>query len=68
MKVDLHNKRLVLSGMAVIAVVLFVAGMVAAYQSRHDTICPDGKPPVQQQDVGIGQVEYLCHDGKIVTK
>ena len=24
--------------------------------------------PSQQQDVGIGQVEYLCHNGQIVTK
>jgi hypothetical protein len=67
-KIDLRNRKLVLTGLAVIAVVLFAAGMVAAYQSRHDTICPDGKPPIAQRSGVIGQIEYLCHGGKTVTK
>ncbi len=62
------QKRLVLLGLTALLVVLFAAGVIVGYMGRHTSLCPDGKPPVQQQDVGIGQVEYLCHDGKIVTK
>ncbi len=63
-----RDKRRVYVGLAATCLVLFIAGLVFGYRGRHTPICPDGKPPVQQQDVGIGQVEYLCHDGKIVTK
>ena len=47
---------------------LFAAGVIAGYLGRHTPICTDGKPPRQQQDTGLGQIEYLCHDGQIVTK
>jgi len=62
------QKRLVYLGLTAAIVVLFAAGVISGYVGRHSSICSDGKPPVQQQDVGIGQVEYLCHNGKIVTK
>jgi hypothetical protein len=26
------------------------------------------KPPIAQQDTGIGQVAYRCHNGQIVVK
>ena len=62
------QKRLVYLGLTAAIVVLFAAGVISGYVGRHSSICSDGKPPVQQQDVGIGQVEFLCHNGKIVTK
>jgi hypothetical protein len=62
------QKRLVYLGLAALVVVLFAAGVISGYMGRHKPICRDGKPPLQQQDVGIGQIEYLCHDGQIVTK
>ena len=62
------QKRLFYLGLTAAIVVLFAAGVISGYVGRHSSLCSDGKPPVQQQDVGIGQVEYLCHNGKIVTK
>ena len=61
------SKRQVLIALGVISVVLFVGGMYAAWRSRHDTICPNGKPPVAQQDDEMGQVLYLCTNGVTVT-
>jgi hypothetical protein len=66
--VNLRNKRFVLTALAVIAVVLFAGGIVAGYLSRHDTICPNGKPPVAQRSEVIGQTEYRCSNGVVVTK
>lgn len=65
---NLRNRKQVLIGLVVVAAVLFAGGIFAAYQSRHDTICPDGKPPKAQRSGIIGQTEYLCHDGRVVTK
>jgi hypothetical protein len=49
---------------------LFSLGGAAVYQyfHRNDTICRDKLPPVAQQDLGLGQMRYRCHDGQIVTK
>jgi len=55
-------------GFAAVVVALFLGGMFAAYLSRHDTICSDRKPPVAQQDLGLGQISYRCHNGQIVNK
>jgi hypothetical protein len=63
-----ERKRVFYISLAAFVTALFVAGLVAGYLGRHSTICPDGKPPRQQQDTGLGQIEYLCHNGKIVTK
>jgi hypothetical protein len=52
----------------VFAVIGFVGGGIAAWLSRRDTICPDRRPPKAQRDLGIGRIEYKCHDGRIVTK
>jgi len=66
--VNLRNRRLVLSAIATACLVVFAFGILAAYLTRHDTICPDRKPPIAQRDDLLGQTDYLCHDGKVVTK
>jgi hypothetical protein len=64
-----RDRKRVLIGLGVLVLVLFVAGIFAAYNSRNDTICSDGQPPAwQHKGVGFGQIEYLCHDGERVTK
>ena len=68
-RLNLRDRRTVLLLLFGMAAVLFVAGIGAAILSKNDTICPDGKPPIAQQPgVMIGQTEYLCHGGKVVTK
>ena len=62
------QKRRVYAGLASICLVLFVVGLIYGYRGRDTPICKDGKPPLQQQDTGIGQVEYRCHNGQLVTK
>jgi hypothetical protein len=66
--VNLHNKKLVLRLLAVYAVVGISIGVYFAYRSRHDTICPNGKPPVAQRSDIIGQTEYRCTNGLVVKK
>jgi hypothetical protein len=63
---DMRKRFLIV--LAAVVAVLFVGGMVAAFMSRNDTICSDGKAPVAQRDVSLGQIEYRCHDGEIVRK
>jgi hypothetical protein len=65
--VDWKSKKAVLALIGAVCVVVFAAGMVAAWNNRHHTICPDGKPPVAQRGGLLGQIEYRCHDGRIVT-
>lgn len=65
---NLRDKRFVLLALGAIAVVLFAGGLVAGYLSRHDKICPNGKPPVAQRSEVIGQTQYRCSDGVVVTK
>lgn len=65
---NLRNKRFVLSSMAVIAVVLFAVGILAGYLSRNDHICPGGKTPLAQRSEVVGQTEYRCPGGLVVTK
>jgi len=64
----MRERRRVLLALGAIAAALFVAGVFAAYLSRHETICPDGKPPKAQRDLGLGRIEYRCRDGRTVTK
>ena len=63
-----HQKRLIYLTLATLIVALFAGGVIVGYLGRHTPLCKDGKPPRQQQDTGIGQVEYLCQNGQIVTK
>jgi hypothetical protein len=65
---SLRNRRTVLVGLVVVAAALFLAGIGAAFLSRHDTICKDRRPPLAQRTQVIGATEYLCHDGRTVTK
>jgi hypothetical protein len=67
-RIDVRNRKVVLLGIAVAAVVLFVAGIGAAYHARNDHICPDGRPPISQRQAILEPSEYLCHGGVIVTK
>ena len=61
-------RKRVLIVLALVCALLFVAGGVAAYMSRNDTICSDGKNPLAQQGYGLGQTEYLCQNGEHVVK
>jgi hypothetical protein len=61
------QKRRVYAGLVAAVLVLFAAGLAVGYGGRHSTLCRDGKPPRQQQDLGIQGVRYLCHDGQLVT-
>ncbi len=63
-----RDRRRVLIGLAVLVVVLIIAGGFAAWFSRNDTICRDGRTPVYERAAALGQIEYLCHDGEIVKK
>ena len=63
----LRQKRLVYIGLAALAIALFAAGALYGYANRHTPICPNGKPPVAQQDDDMGQVMYLCTNGLTVT-
>jgi hypothetical protein len=62
------EKRRVYVGLASVCLVLFVIGLVYGYRGRNTPICKDGKAPVQQQDTGLGQVQFRCHNGQIVSK
>jgi vancomycin permeability regulator SanA len=61
-------RKRVLMVLAVVVAAVFVAGGVAAFMSRNDTICSDGKVPLRQRDIGMGQTQYWCHNGELVTK
>ena len=61
------QRRRVYIGLAATALALFLAGLIYGYRGRHTPICKDGKPPLQQQDTGLGQIAYRCHNGQIVT-
>jgi len=63
-----RTRRRFYLGFAALAVVLFAAGFLAGYLQRDNAICKDGKPPIAQQDNGLGQINYRCHNGQIVSK
>jgi hypothetical protein len=63
-----RQRRQFYVGLAVLILALFTAGIVAGFAQRNDKLCRDGKPPSQQQDLGLGQIKYLCHDGQIVKR
>lgn len=66
--INLRNKRVVLIGLAVAAVLLFSVGILAGYLSRNDHICKNGKPPISQNSQPVGPTLYLCSNGQVVTK
>ena len=64
-----RDRNRVYIGLAVLACILFGAGVVAGYVSRNDKICSDGKPPIRQRpDVLLGHTIYDCGGGEIVTR
>lgn len=65
---NMRSRRTVLLGVVAIAAVVFIGGMAAAWFSRNDTICKDGKPPVRQRAAPLQPTEFQCHNGQIVTK
>jgi hypothetical protein len=64
---DWHSKRQVLFLILGIVVLVMIAGASAAWVTRNNTLCSDGKPPVAQQAGILGQGLYKCHNGQIVT-
>jgi hypothetical protein len=66
-RVDLRNRWTVLILVGALGAVIFAAGMGAAFHNRHKTICSDRRPPVAQRGGILGQTEYRCHNGQIVT-
>jgi hypothetical protein len=66
-RIDWRSKRQVLFLILGVVAIGMIAGGAAAWFSRNNTICADGKPPVRQQAGLLGQGVYQCHDGKIVT-
>jgi hypothetical protein len=66
--VNAQQRRRFLIFLAATVVVLFVGGILVGFAQRNDKICRDGKPPKAQQDLGMGQITYLCHNGQIVKK
>jgi hypothetical protein len=62
-----EQKHRVYVGLAAICLGLFVVGLVIGFRGRHNTICKDGRPPVAQREDAMGQVEFICHNGKTVT-
>ena len=62
-----RSKKTVLLAIGGVCLVVFLAGMAAAWNNRHTTICRDGKPPKYQRGGILGQMVYECHDGQIVT-
>jgi hypothetical protein len=65
--VNWRSKRQVLVLILAVCLLMVAGGMAAAWHNRHNTICADGKPPVEQQVGLLNQGEYLCHDGHVVT-
>jgi hypothetical protein len=66
-RLDWHSKRQVTVLILVIVTLVMIAGASAAWVTRNQTLCSDGKPPVAQQAGILGQGLYKCHNGQIVT-
>jgi hypothetical protein len=64
-----RDRRRFLIGFAALIVLLFAGGMLAfVLDFRHHTICPGGATPLKQNTDLLGQVIYLCPNGKTVTQ
>lgn len=61
------QKRLVYISLAAMLFALFLVGMIVGYIDRKSSICKDDKPPVAEQDTGLGQVLFRCANGQVVT-
>jgi hypothetical protein len=63
-----NRRKAVLLGIFVACLLIFGAGMAAAWLARNNTICKDGKPPVAQMGGQLDPTIYKCHNGEIVTQ
>lgn len=61
-----QDKRQVLFLILGVVALVMIAGGAAAWINRKNTICADGKPPLQQRAGVLGQGLYRCHNGQIV--
>ena len=50
-----------------VCLVVFVGGMIAAWNNRHHTICPDGKPPVAQRGGLLAVASVLGREFEVVA-
>jgi hypothetical protein len=66
-RLDWRNKRQVLFLILGVIAIVMIAGASAAWVTRNNTLCSDGKPPVAQRAGLLGQGLYKCHNGQIVT-
>ena len=64
---DWHSKRQVLFLILGVIALVMIAGAGAAWVTRNNTLCSDGKPPVAQRAGILGPSLYRCHNGQIVT-
>lgn len=62
-----RSKRQVLFLILGVVALMMVAGALAAWINRNNTTCSDGKPPVQQRGGVLGQAEFRCQNGELVT-
>jgi hypothetical protein len=65
---NLPSPRRVLLALGLFALLSLVAAGIYQHLHRNDTICADRRPPVAKRDLGLGQIEYRCHNGQIVSK
>ena len=61
------QKRVFYLSLTAALIVLFIAGVIAGYVGRTSSICRDNKPPIAENDTGIGEVLFRCHNGQTVT-
>ncbi|HEV7640312.1 MAG TPA: hypothetical protein VGO39_05575 [Gaiellaceae bacterium] len=66
-RLDWRNKRQVLFLVLGVIALVMIAGAGAAWVTRNNTLCSDGKPPVAQRAGLLGQGLYRCHNGQVVT-
>lgn len=66
-RLDWRSKRQVLFLVLGVVALVMIAGAGAAWITRNQTLCSDGKPPVAQRAGILGQGLYRCHNGQIVT-
>ena len=63
-----RDRRRFYIGLVALIVLLFAGGMVSyVLDFRHKTVCPGGAHWISQSTDELGQVTYVCPDGKTVT-
>ena len=55
--------------LAIVTALLFSAGIVYGFVHRNDAPpCGEGHTPLKERPGMLGQTEYLCPDGRTVTR